>query len=69
MTWDVIALGHLKSIIVYNGLDGAFFLECSKEDLEGSSIGPLQWKKITTKMPQWQASRWRCLSPTAPHAA
>ena len=50
--WFALALGHLKSIIVNNELDGAFFLECSKGDLKGSGIGPSQWKKTRNKMPQ-----------------
>ena len=49
---DAIALGHLKTIIQANGLDGAFFLECKQVDLEAISIGLIQWKKIMRYMPQ-----------------
>ena len=49
---DAIALGHLNPIIRDNGLDGAFFLQCAREDLQAISIGQVQWKKIRMYMPQ-----------------
>ena len=54
---DAIALGHLNRTIRENGLDGAFFLECPQEELQGIGIGPVQWKKIKLYMPQGQVSR------------
>ena len=54
---DAIRLGHLNRTIRENGLDGAFFLECPQEDLQGIGIGPVQWKKIKLYMPQGQVSR------------
>ena len=51
---DAIALGHLSPIIQENGLDGAFFLQCSQEDLRAIGIGPVQSKKIKMYMPQYQ---------------
>ena len=49
---DAIALGHLNPIIRENGLGGAFFLQCTQEDLQAIGIGPVQWKKIRMYMPQ-----------------
>ena len=47
---EFIDLGHLKPIIKEKNIDGQTFLRSSEEDVEG--IGPLQWKKIKTKMQQ-----------------
>ena len=49
---DAIALGHLRSIIINNGLDGAFFLHCAQEDLQAIGIGQVPWEKIRMYMPQ-----------------
>ena len=49
---DAIALGHLKLIIREKELDGAFFLQCTREDLQAIGIGRLKWKKIKMYMPQ-----------------
>ena len=47
-----IALGQLKLIIREKELDGAFFLQCTREDLQATGIGRLKWKKIKMYMPQ-----------------
>ena len=49
---DAIALGNLKLIIREKDLDGAFFLQCTREDLQATGIGRLKWKKIKMYMPQ-----------------
>ncbi len=49
---DAIALGHLKLIIREKELDGAFFLQCTREDLQAIGSGRLTWKKIKMYMPQ-----------------
>ena len=49
---DAIALGHLKLIIREKELDGAFFLQCTREDLQAIGIGRLKWKKIKMYVPQ-----------------
>ena len=49
---DSIGLGNLKPIFVDSGLDGKFFLECSKEELGEGGITKLQWKKIMSRMPR-----------------
>ena len=56
MVWltylDAIALGHLKLITREKELDGAFFLQCTREDLQAIGIGQVQRKKIRMYMPQ-----------------
>ena len=49
---DAIALGHLKLVIREKELDGAFFLQCTREDLQAIGIGRLKWKNIKMYMPQ-----------------
>ena len=49
---DAIALGHLKLIIREKELDGASFLQCTREDLQATGIGRLKWEKIKMYMPQ-----------------
>ena len=46
-----IDLGHLAPVIVDNGIDGRFLLQCSAEDLIHAGIGPLQVKKIVYALP------------------
>ena len=43
---DAIAFGQLRLTIRENELDGAFFLQCTREDLQAIGIGRLTWKKI-----------------------
>ena len=49
---DAIALGNLKLILREKELDGAFFLQCTREDLQAIGSGRLKWKKIKMYMPQ-----------------
>ena len=58
--WDVngmvsllesISLGHLSKAFVENGLDGAFFLQCSQEELAEIGLTALQFKKIMAYAP------------------
>ena len=49
---DAIALGHLKLIIREKELGGAFFLQCTREDLQATGSGRLKWKKIKMYMTQ-----------------
>ena len=58
--WDVngmvsllesISLGHLSKAFIENGLDGAFFLQCSQEELAEIGLTALQFKKIMAYAP------------------
>jgi hypothetical protein len=49
---QVINLGHLAPFIVENGIDGAFLLKCSLDDLIKAGITALQAKKITSYLPK-----------------
>ena len=58
--WDVngmvrflesISLGHLSKAFIENGLDGAFFLQCSQEELAEIGLTTLQFKKIMAYAP------------------
>ena len=58
--WDVngmvsflesISLGHLSKAFMDNGLDGAFFLQCSQEELAEIGLTALQFKKIMAYAP------------------
>ena len=58
--WDVngmvsllesISLGHLSKAFIKNGLDGAFFLQCSQEELAEIGLTALQFKKIMAYAP------------------
>ena len=58
--WDVngmvsllesISLGHLSKAFIENGLDGAFFLQCSQEELAKIGLTALQFKKIMAYAP------------------
>ena len=47
-----ISLGHLRSAIKENGLDGKFPLQLTQNDVSAIGIGPLQWKKIMAYLPK-----------------
>ena len=58
--WDVngmvsllesISLGHLSKAFIENGLNGAFFLQCSQEELASIGLTALQFKKIMAYAP------------------
>ena len=58
--WDVngmvsllesISLGHLSKAFIEHGLDGAFFLQCSQEELAEIGLTALQFKKIMAYAP------------------
>ena len=58
--WDVngmvsllesISLGHLSKAFIENGFDGAFFLQCSQEELAEIGLTALQFKKIMAYAP------------------
>ena len=47
-----ISLGHLRSAIKENGLDGKFLFQLTQNDVSAIGIGPLQWKKIMAYLPK-----------------
>ena len=49
---DAIELGHLKPTIRHNALNGAFFLQCTEEELQSIGIEKLHRKKIAEFFPQ-----------------